>query len=37
MSTARLPKESTAKFLRDFMVELHEFVTRVYTVLPRPS
>lgn len=28
--------ESTEKFLRDYMIELHGFITRVYTVLPRP-
>ena len=27
--------ESTAKFLRGFMEELHTFIVRVYTVLPR--
>lgn len=26
---------STEKFLRDYVVELHRFITRVYTVLPR--
>jgi chromate reductase len=29
--------ESTEKFLRDYMIELHGFITRVYTVLPRPE
>jgi chromate reductase len=28
--------ESTADFLRTYMTELHGFITRVYTVLPRP-
>lgn len=27
----------TAEFLRDYMAELHGFITRVYTVLPRGS
>jgi len=27
--------ESTRKFLTDYMAELHGFITRVYTVLPR--
>lgn len=27
--------ESTADFLRDYMAELHRFIVRVYTVLPR--
>jgi chromate reductase len=27
--------ESTAEFLRNYMVELHGFIARVYTVLPR--
>jgi chromate reductase, NAD(P)H dehydrogenase (quinone) len=27
--------EETAKFLRNFMAELHAFIVRVYTVLPR--
>lgn len=27
--------DTTAEFLRDFMAELHGFITRVYTVLPR--
>ena len=27
--------ESTADFLRNYMTELHGFITRVYTVLPR--
>ena len=27
--------DSTAEFLRDYMLELHTFVERVYTVLPR--
>ncbi|MEX1185985.1 MAG: NADPH-dependent FMN reductase [Gemmatimonadaceae bacterium] len=30
-------KEDTAKFLRDYMTEFHGFITRVYTVLPRPE
>lgn len=29
--------ESTAAFLRDYMQELHTFIVRVYTVLPRGS
>ncbi|MGK2935734.1 MAG: NADPH-dependent FMN reductase [Gemmatimonadaceae bacterium] len=29
--------ESTEKFLRDYMAEFHGFITRVYTVLPRPE
>lgn len=29
--------ESTAEFLRSFMQELHTFIVRVYTVLPRGS
>ncbi len=29
--------ESTEKFLRNFMTELHGFISRVYTVLPRPA
>ena len=29
--------ESTEKFLRDYMTEFHGFITRVYTVLPRPA
>lgn len=29
--------ESTEKFLRDYMAELHGFITRVCTVLPRPE
>jgi chromate reductase, NAD(P)H dehydrogenase (quinone) len=29
--------ESTQRFLRKFMVELHQFIERVYTVLPRPG
>jgi chromate reductase len=27
--------DTTAEFLRDYMVELHGFIARVYTVLPR--
>ena len=30
-------EESTRKFLADYMAELHGFITRVYTVLPRPG
>lgn len=29
--------ESTAKFLREYMQEFCNFITRVYTVLPRPT
>jgi len=29
--------ETTAAFLRDFMVEMHGFVSRVYTAIPRSS
>ena len=29
--------ESTEKFLRDYMLELYNFITRVYTMLPRPA
>ena len=28
---------STEEFLRKFMVEFHGFISRVYTVLPRPA
>jgi chromate reductase len=28
---------STEKFLRKFMVEFSGFISRVYTVLPRPA
>ncbi|UVK40999.1 NAD(P)H-dependent oxidoreductase [Mesorhizobium sp. AR10] len=28
--------ETTADFLRSYMAEFHAFITRVYTVLPRP-
>lgn len=30
-------RESTEKFLRKFMSEFHQFIARVYTVLPRPE
>lgn len=30
-------KEDTAKFLRNYMAELHAFIVRVYTVLPRTT
>jgi len=33
----KVTTESTEKFLRDYMTELHAFITRVYTVLPRPG
>jgi chromate reductase len=29
--------ESTAEFLRNYMTEFHQFIVRVYTVLPRTS
>ena len=29
--------ESTAEFLRNYMAEFHQFIVRVYTVLPRTS
>lgn len=29
--------ESTEKFLRDYITAFHGFITRVYTVLPRPE
>jgi chromate reductase, NAD(P)H dehydrogenase (quinone) len=29
--------DSVKEFLRNYMAELHAFITRVYTVLPRPS
>lgn len=29
--------ESTAEFLRNYMAEFHTFISRVYTVLPRPG
>lgn len=29
--------ESTVKFLREYMQEFRNFITRVYTVLPRPT
>ena len=32
-----ITNESTAKFLRDYMTEFHGFISRVYTVLPRPA
>ena len=28
---------STEEFLRDYMMEFHGFITRVYTALPRPE
>ncbi|HUF11580.1 MAG TPA: NADPH-dependent FMN reductase [Longimicrobiales bacterium] len=31
----RVTKESTEKFLRDYMAELHEFIERMSTVLPQ--
>jgi chromate reductase len=33
----KVATESTEKFLRNFMVEFHGFVSRVYTVLPRTT
>lgn len=33
----KVTNESTEKFLRNFMTELHGFISRVYTVLPRPG
>lgn len=33
----KVTNESTEKFLREYMLEFCNFVTRVYTVLPRPS
>src|SRR5688572_29118667 len=33
--TGEVTKESTADFLRNYMAELHGFIERVYTVLPR--
>jgi chromate reductase, NAD(P)H dehydrogenase (quinone) len=33
----KVTNESTEKFLRTFMQEFCDFITRVYTVLPRPS
>ena len=32
----KVTNESTEKFLRDYMLEFCNFITRVYTVLPRP-
>ena len=32
-----LTNESTAEFLRNYMAEFHQFIVRVYTVLPRTS
>ena len=29
--------ESTAEFLRNYMAEFHQFIERVYTVLPRTT
>ena len=29
--------ESTAEFLRNYMVQLHSFIVRVFTVLPREA
>ena len=31
----KVTNESTAEFLRNYMSELHAFIVRVYTVLPR--
>ncbi len=31
----RVTRESTEEFLRNYMKELHAFIVRVYTVLPR--
>src|SRR5262245_1645884 len=33
----RVTVESTEEFLRNYMRELHQFITRVYTVLPRTT
>jgi chromate reductase, NAD(P)H dehydrogenase (quinone) len=33
----KVTTESTAEFLRNYMAELHAFIVRVYTVLPRGS
>jgi chromate reductase, NAD(P)H dehydrogenase (quinone) len=32
-----ITNESTAEFLRNYMAEFHQFIVRVYTVLPRTS
>jgi chromate reductase len=34
-SEGEITDESTAKFLRDYMAQLHAFIVRVYMVLPR--
>ncbi len=31
----RITDSSTAEFLRDYMAQFHQFITRVYTALPR--
>lgn len=33
----QVTRESTEKFLRNYMTEFHQFIERVYTVLPRPE
>ncbi len=33
----RVTNESTEAFLRTYIEELHRYITRVYTVLPRSS
>ena len=33
--SGKVASEGTEKFLRDFMVEFHGYMSRVYTVLPR--